>query len=186
VPPADGIVDAIVAATTLGPQRVSGQDLEFPVRQLVEVAVRALSPGINDPHTAMSALDRLGAALCALAGRHLTDGVTARDEAVLVVPAIDYDGLVDAMFHMIRQNARGVAPVLMRMLEVLTAVADCERDGLRLAALARHADLILGDAEHDVATPSDLADLRRRHRTFAAMRTAGGAARLGSDGSAAA
>jgi uncharacterized membrane protein len=54
---------AIRDATALGPQRVSAADLEFAVRQLVEVAVRALSPGINDPHTAISVLDRLGSAL---------------------------------------------------------------------------------------------------------------------------
>ena len=52
---------AIRAATALGAQRESSADLEFAVRQLVEVAVRALSPGINDPHTAVSVLDRLGA-----------------------------------------------------------------------------------------------------------------------------
>ncbi len=75
------------------------------------------------------------------------------------MPAVDYDGLVDAMFHLIRQNAAGSAAVLIRMLEVLTSVAGCERDPTRLAVLQRHADLILGDAERDVATPADLADL---------------------------
>ncbi len=70
---------AIRAATALGGQRVSASDLEFAMRQLVEVAVRALSPGINDPHTAMSVLDRLGAALCDAAPLHLPTGVTLRD-----------------------------------------------------------------------------------------------------------
>ena len=62
--PADGADEAIRANTALGGQRASASDLEFAIRQLVEVAVRALSPGINDPHTAMSVLDRLGASLC--------------------------------------------------------------------------------------------------------------------------
>jgi len=83
------VAEAIRAATALGAERVSAEELEFPIRQVVEVAVRALSSGINDPHTAMSALDRLGAALCVLAGRHLPAGVTTRDErTVLVVPAV--------------------------------------------------------------------------------------------------
>ena len=77
--PAEGAEAAIRNATALGGQRVSSSDLEFAVRQLVEVAVRALSPGINDPHTAMSILDRLGAALCDAAPLHLTTGVTLRD-----------------------------------------------------------------------------------------------------------
>lgn len=62
------VAKAINTSFTLGPERVSAEDLEFPIRQLVEVAVRALSPGINDLRTAMSVLDRLGAALCDLAG----------------------------------------------------------------------------------------------------------------------
>ena len=104
--PAEGAEAAIRSATALGDQRASAEDLEFAVRQLVEVAVRALSPGINDPHTAMSVLDRLGAALCDLVRRHLRTGVVMRNgHPALVRPAVDYDGLTDTMFHMIRQNA---------------------------------------------------------------------------------
>ena len=163
---------AIRRATALGGQRVSRVDLEFAVRQLVEIAVRALSPGINDPHTAMSVLDRMGAALCDMVPRHLSHGRVERGgRTVLVVPTIDYDGLVDAMFHLIRQNAAGSAAVLIRMLEVLTAVAGLERRPERLGVLRRHADLVLGDGERDVATPADLDDLKGRHRRFVAMQT---------------
>ena len=113
IDPVDGVGDAIVRATALGAARVSSSDLEFAVRQLVEVAVRALSPGINDPHTAISVLDRLGASLCDVARVHLRTGVFERDSrVVLQVPAVDYAGLVDGMFHMIRQNAGGSVAVL--------------------------------------------------------------------------
>ena len=173
-PTRDGIDRAIWHATALGSQRVSRIDLEFAVRQLVEIAVRALSPGINDPHTAMSVLDRMGAALCVMVPRHLPPGVIARGgKAVLIVPVVDYDGLVDAMFHLIRQNAAGSAAVLIRMLEVLTAVAGLERRPERLDVLRRHADLVLVDGERDVATPADLDDLSGRHRRFVAMQTIG-------------
>jgi uncharacterized membrane protein len=98
-------------ATALGPQGVGSADLEFAVRQLVEVAVRALSPGVNDPHTAMSVLDRLGAGLCDIVPLHLPNGVHLRDDRVaLMVPAIQYDGLLDAMFHMIRRALRQMRP----------------------------------------------------------------------------
>ena len=172
--PADGAEDAIHGATALGGQRVSSADLEFAIRQLVEVAVRALSPGINDPHTAMSILDRLGAGLCDAAPLWLATGVTLRDgRAVLVVPAIDYGGLTDAMFHMIRQNASGSAAVLIRMMEVLTAVAGVERDPGRLAELQRHADLVAGDAGRSLTTPEDLEVVRDRHAGFGAVRSKG-------------
>lgn len=73
-PAIDDAEEAIRRATALGGQRVSQEDLEFAVRQLVEIAVRALSPGINDPHTAMSVLDRMGASLCDIVPRYLPDG----------------------------------------------------------------------------------------------------------------
>jgi uncharacterized membrane protein len=174
VPEVEGVAAAISRATAVGEQRASSADLEFAVRQLVEVAVRALSPGINDPHTAMSVLDRLGAALCDLVRRHLSLGVTLSDgRPALVVPGVDYGGLTDAMFHMIRQNAAGTAPVLIRQIEVLTAVIACERHPARQAELQRHADLVLGDAERDIATPADLEDIRRRHVRFDTIRLHG-------------
>ena len=172
--PVEGAGEAIRDATALGPQRISSADLEFAVRQLVEVAVRALSPGINDPHTAMSVLDRLGAALCDMVTVHLPSGLHLRDgRPTLAVPTVDYDGLVDAMFHMVRQNAAGSAAVLIRLLEVLTAVASCERNAQRLATLERHADLVLDDAQRDVSNPADLADIRGRGTAFTTMKDQG-------------
>ncbi|MDN8617450.1 DUF2254 domain-containing protein [Variovorax ginsengisoli] len=159
--------DAVRRATALGAARGSVGDLEYAVRQLVEVAVRALSPGINDPHTAMSVLDRLGAALCDLAGANLPSGVTLRgDEVVLVVPSATYGSLADVMFHMIRQNAAGSTAVMIRLLDVLTAVIACESDQDRRAVLLRHADLVWTDAQRDIANEGDRADVGRRHATL--------------------
>jgi uncharacterized membrane protein len=181
-PPTEGAEAAVRGATALGPHRVLAGDLESAVRQLVEVAVRALSPGINDPQTAMSVVERLGSALCETAPRHLPTGVVLRDgNPVLVRNATDYGGLTDAMFHTIRQNAAGTAPVLIRMLEVLTAVARCERRPERLAALQRHAGLILADGRRSVPNTSDRADLVNRHRRFLDVVRDGPLAGIGAD-----
>ncbi|MEO7337482.1 MAG: DUF2254 domain-containing protein [Caldimonas sp.] len=172
--PVDGVRDALAQATALGPQRIGPDDLEYAVRQLVEVAVRALSPGINDPHTAIGVIDRMAAALCEIAPLTFPSGVHERDgRIVLVVPSIDYDGLIDTMFHMIRQSARGISPVLIRIVEVLTAVATCERDPVRLRALERHVGLVLDDSRRDVHTPDDLRDIWERRRRFGVARAAG-------------
>ena len=174
LPEVEGAAAAIARATAVAEPRASSADLEFAVRQLVEVAVRALSPGINDPHTAMSVLERLGAALCDLAPRHLSLGVTLLDgQPALVVPAVDYGGLTDAMFHMIRQNAAGTVAVLIRQIEVLTAAVACERTPARQAELQRHADLVLSDAERDISTAADLEDIRKRHARFDRVRLHG-------------
>jgi uncharacterized membrane protein len=166
----DGAGDAIFQATVTGGQRVSADDPEFTVRQLVEIGVRALSPGINDPNTAISVLDRLGGVLCGLAGKHLPNGVHRREgRVVLITPTFGYDGMLDAMFHMIRQNGGGSTAVLIRILEVLTAVAACERDGNRRDGIARHARLVLEDAQRKVENPSDFADVRDRFDRFEQM-----------------
>lgn len=113
-------------------------------------------------------------------GRHLSTGVTTGDSgALMLLPSVNYDGLTNAMFHMIRQNARGSTPVLMRMLEVLTAVADRERDPGRFETLHRHADLVVADAMRDIQTPGDIADVRKRHSTFTAMRLVGPSSQIG-------
>ncbi len=169
-PAHDGAAAAIREATALGPTRVSGDDLEYAVRLLVEVAVRALSPGINDPHTAVSVLDRLGAALCEVVSRPTPRRSFCRQgRLVLVAPKVDYAGLTDAMFHTIRQNASGTPAVLIRMIEVLAAVRAAEPSMLRARELRRHADLVLADGERTVESPSDLADLRRRHDAYLAV-----------------
>ena len=144
----EGVTDAVSRALTFGRRPAALQDLEYSVRQLVEIAVRALSPGINDPMTAGSVLDHLGDALCRIAPRHLPTGTVARDgRVVLIQPVTDYAGLCDAMFLLIRQNASGSVHVLARMLDVLARVAEVERLTDRLAVLRRHADLVAAAAQ---------------------------------------
>jgi len=179
-PPVDKADAAIRTATALGTTRMSSSDLEFAVRQLVEVAVRALSPGINDPHTAMGVLDRLGASLCEVAPVHLPSGVFLSDgRAALVLPSFEYDGLVDAMFQMIRQNAAGKPAVLIHMLEVLSSVLGAEKTPERIATLQRHADLILVDAEREVPARADLEDVMKRHAAFGRIVRMGVRGRIG-------
>jgi uncharacterized membrane protein len=166
----EAIGEAIRSNTGLGSERTSSADLEYTVRQLVEVAVRALSPGINDPHTAISVLDRLGASLCDMAGRNLPSGAWLHDgQTSLLVPSVHYDGLADAMFHMIRQNAAGSTAVLIRLLDVLTAVASCEPRTDRHATLARHADLVVEDGRRTIKNSGDLHDLLGRYAHFDAV-----------------
>lgn len=151
---------AFVEAVAIGDRRAAAQDLEFAVRQFVEVGVRALSPGINDPFTALAVLDRLGAALCEVSGRRLPSPVLRRDgRPVLLRRVTDYNGLCDAMFHLLRQNAAGSAAVLIRLAETLQRVKDVERDPGRRAVLNRHLALALAAGHDTIQEPSALRDL---------------------------
>jgi uncharacterized membrane protein len=133
---------ALGDALSLGDTRNVAQDLEYAVRQLVEVGMRALSAGTRDPFTAISVLDHLGAALCETARRDLPGGGIRRDGVLrLDRPVTDYDGLVDAMFHMLRQAGGSEPAVSIHLVEVLAAVAAVETDPARLATLRRHLDL---------------------------------------------
>jgi len=179
-PPVEGVGKAIRAATALALSRSSPADVEFATRQIVEMAVRALSPGVNDPNTACSALDHLGSALCRMASLRLPTGVYKRDErVVLVVPSVSYAEIVATMFHKIRQNAAGNAAVLVHILEVLTSVMSCERDPSRVATLQQHADLVLADAARTGLAPADVEYVRACHADFEAMRDSGPLALLG-------
>lgn len=63
--------------------------------------------------------------------------------------------------------------MLIRLLEALTAVVSCEHAPARVKALQRHADLVLDDAQRDISTPSDLAEIRKRRVGFETMRRYG-------------
>lgn len=162
---APSINTVFAEAVTVGPTQAASQDLEFAVRQLVEIAVRALSPGVNDPFTAVAVLERLGSTLCELARRKLPNPVLLCDGRVVLVRQVtDYEGLCDAMFHVIRQNSGGSAMVLICMVETLQRVMDVERDFRRRTSLSRHIALALATGRSEVKDIAGLADLKRRGR----------------------
>ena len=121
-------------AFSLGEQRTAPQDIEFAINQLVEIAVRALSPGINDPFTAMTCVDRLDSgAVAAGAVRHAVAlsarrrRHTARDR-----PAGHVPGIVDAALDQIRQHARQNAAVTLRLLETIEVRRRQRANGRRI------------------------------------------------------
>lgn len=176
-PAREGATAILERALTFGGQAAAFQDLEYPVRQLNEIAVRALSPGINDPFTAASVIDRFGDVLCRLAPRFLPTGIVERDGVVrLMHPVTTYGGLCDSMFHTVRQNADSSAFVLIRMLEVLGRVAQVERTVDRRAELHRHARLIVDVGKTSLTDPAAIEDLENRWSRFEQAADAGCAA----------
>lgn len=116
---------AIRKAFVIGSTRTAAQDLEHGIRQLVEIAVRALSPGINDPFTAIAVIDRLTAALEEILTGHLqpqliTDA-TGRVRVIADRSAIA--GIVDMAFDAIRQAGADNPAILIRIADTLGALA---------------------------------------------------------------
>ncbi|GAA5481350.1 DUF2254 domain-containing protein [Haloferula sargassicola] len=158
-------VHKVRACFGLGPNRSQAQDVEFAIRQLVEIAVRALSPGINDPHTAINAIDRLAGAFADIAACGVRSGLLRDDQGKvrLRVPLPGVDDLFDAAYHPLRQNARAVEAVAIALLDSYRALADLPKlhPDVR-GAVEKHARLLLEDFE--VAKPSeyDLQEFRKR------------------------
>ena len=170
LPPREDAKEVFSRSLTFGSQPAALQDLEYSIRQLTEIAVRALSPGINDPFTAGSVLERLGDALCRIAPRFLATGAIERNgEIILLHSVTEYGGLCDAMFHTIRQSGAHSGYVLIRLLDVLSKVAEVERATTRLEHLSRHADLALAAGQHGLSDESARSDLLRRHDIFCAV-----------------
>ena len=157
----EALVDKINAAFVLGDQRTAAQDVEFSFRQLVEIAVRALSPGINDPFTAIACVDRLRSALCRLARRDIPSPLRFDSEGRLrmVAPGPSFAGIVDMAFNQIRQNARANPAVSIRMLDAIAQIASHVQDTQDAACLQRHADMIIRGARQAVPEADDLADV---------------------------
>jgi uncharacterized membrane protein len=162
----DTLTQQLRDAFVLGPQRTPAQDVEFSIHQLVEIAVRALSPGVNDPFTAIRCVDRLGSALCHLAEREMPAPYRSDPEGKLrlVAHPTTFPRLVAASFDQIRQASRSNAALTIRLLEVIAGIADCARRPEDLAALRRHAEMIERGSREALPEENDRADASERYR----------------------
>ena len=133
------------------------QDVLFGLRRLVDIANRALSPAVNDPYTAVQAVDHLSVIFCALARQPLGPHVARDGQGVVIVPARRFGDYLAVMCGLIRRYGAGeptVANALLRLLGSCAAVTGDDPE--RYAAIEKQARIIVSDAEREVAQPADL------------------------------
>ena len=154
----DALCHAIQNAVLVGRERTAVQDLEFSVRQLVEIALRALSPGINDPYTANAVIDRLTLSTALIMTRSVARSVwsDADGKTRLVAPVSSFEGITDAAFNEIRQQA--LPAVLIRMAEGLGQLLQ-QADEAHRPALQKHLKLVVDAGRRSIAAEEDLDDL---------------------------
>jgi uncharacterized membrane protein len=165
--PSEELLDRIQGEFRLGSDRAPGRDIEFFIDQLVEIAVRALSPGINDPFTAMNCLDQLGASLRELAERKLPSP-NWRDESGEVrvhARSQTFSGAVDAAFNLIRQYGQTSVPVSMRLMETIAVLAEYAPSVEQRDVLRRHARMVEAAATSQMEERVDIEALQTRFRT---------------------
>lgn len=160
----DQLVAQLNEMFIVGVRRTPRQDVECAVNELVEVAVRALSPGINDPFTAINCVDRLAASLGRLARREIPSAYRCDSDGQLRVIArpVKFANVLDAAFNQIRQHGHGSVAVTIRVLEALSTISQhVQRDEDR-EAIHRHAKMLLEVAE-TFSEASDRQEVQERY-----------------------
>ena len=159
---AAAVAAALERAHIVGPNRTLTQDMGFAIDQLVEVAIRALSPAVNDTFTALNCIDWLGDCLSHAAVSELPDGIhrDAAGNIRIIEPVITMDRLVKGATDKIRQAGSGMPAVLIRMLENMGKLLRSVQTPELRAVVEAHARLILRSGEETVREESDRADIR--------------------------
>jgi uncharacterized membrane protein len=150
-----------------GHRRTPVQDIPFLADELVEIAARALSTGVNDPRTAMSCLDWIGAALGRMAGRQRPSGYRYDDDGRLrvVTEPSSFEQFAEGTFGQLRPYVRRDRNTALHTLKVIGEIAEHASPEER-AVLRRHADALLEGAEAELGQETDREEVRARHRTL--------------------
>jgi uncharacterized membrane protein len=167
-PTARDAPDRVIAGGfTIGTVRTIHEDAGFGVRQIVDIALKALSPGVNDTTTAVMCVDWLGAVLVRLANRGIETPFRSAGESVRVIArGPTFESMLALSVDEIRQNAAANVSVLGALLEMIGRVARNAGDPERRRLLATHARLVADHAERHVDAAHDRERLRRLAATI--------------------
>ena len=158
----------LTGAFDIGPMRTLQQDVEFGVLQIVDIALRAISPAVNDPSTAISCIDQLSRILIRWLRRFPPEARLFSPPHVLrvVVPWIDLDGLLDTAIEQIRAYSTGDVAVSLRLLRLLQDVAvTLDSETVRQNLITRGERIVAGCSK---ILPAE--DVERLSRRLAVLR----------------
>ena len=161
----EDLIDALGSLFTINAHRTVEQDAAFGILQISDIALKALSPGVNDTTTAVTCVDHLGAVLARLAERRIAARVRGDDgQARVIALGPTFAGLVSLALDDIRRNAESNVTVLGRLLDAIETTSGFTRNAARRRILAAQVDLITEAIERSVCAPSDKALLTARAR----------------------
>jgi len=152
------------AAFDLGPSRTLQQDVEFGVLQIVDIALKAISPAVNDPSTAISCVDQLGRILIRVASREPPESLLYDPPGILrvYVPWPSFERLLDSAFEQIRMYSKTDVAVSLRMLRALSDIAATTQDpDIRQLLSDRASRIAAGCAER--LGEHEMVEIRARH-----------------------
>ena len=159
-PPEKEIITALQAAYTIDRHRTVKQDSAFGIRQIVDMALKALSPGINDTTTAVMCVDYLSAILARLASRSIPPLHRYEEgELRVITKGPSFESLLSDAFDQIRRNANGNVTIFLRILEALQILAGLPTGPRRRRALFEQMQQIAELAAHSVDSAHDRAKI---------------------------
>jgi uncharacterized membrane protein len=162
-PPEKVIIAALQAAYRIERHRTVEQDSAFGIGQIVDMALRALSPGINDTTTAAMCVDYLTAILARLALRKIPSSHRYEDgvlRAITIGPT--FASLVAESFDQIRDSAKGNVAIMLRMLGALQTIASLTASASRRRVLREEMESIAELAARTIEAPHDQARFQNR------------------------
>ena len=164
------VATALERGQVTGPYRTLTQDISFGVDQLVEIAIRALSPAVNDTFTALTCIDWLTECLCRLTTGWHPRRVhrDQRGQIRVIAYQAEYDRLIQRAFEKIRQAGRDMPAVLIRQLDSLIKIMEQTAIAERRQVLVEQAEMIERANKQSVPEPADQADVRRRYEALMA------------------
>lgn len=162
-PPEEEFLEDLRAAFSISRHRTLQQDSAFGIRQIVDIALRALSPSVNDTTTAVMCVDYLTAILARLAERDVPSSHRFEEgELRLIAIGPTFAGLVAASFDQIRVSATGNVGIMLRMLGAIQTIAGLTSSPSRRRALRDQVQWLAELAERSIESPHDRARFESR------------------------
>ena len=156
-------IAAINAAYSISIHRTIDQDPAFGIRQIEDIALKALSPGVNDTSTAVMCVDHLTAILAHLVGRQLPPPRLSKDGELRVITIVPtFESLLADSFDQIRRSAAGNVAIMARILSALDNIASLTDSPHHREALREQAQWIAELAERTIESAHDRAHIKRR------------------------
>ncbi len=156
----------LMRAVHLAFERTSEQDPKYPIRLLVDVAIKALSPAINDPTTAVQAIDQIDDLLRRLGGHDLDAGYAHDADGVLrlIFPMPTWEDYLALAFDEIRQYGSDSVQVMRRLRSALVGLADSVTDDARIGAVGRYLKQLDAAVDRSHLTADDQKTARQEDR----------------------
>ena len=152
----------------IGKIRTPLQDAEYSIHQMVEVAARALSPGVNDPYSAIACIDNLTSVMCYLTGVKFPSPYRydKQDKLRVIAGIHSFSSMLNVAFNQLRQYAERNPSVMIRLMEATNTISTFAKNKNQQELILQHAEMIMKAAKKTFSEKRDLEDMKERFKAL--------------------